>query len=224
MASFVTGKMKRKGVDEVFDDFSDLSFSAPALKIRRLDAELPPIMEERDPIGRSVLEPQLLKGDMGDAVPDMASVMKEEVFPPTVNEERALVLYKPLHSNFVPSLTMDPELISGLKDPSFWPGYQNLVEEDFVEEQQSSSINRLALIPWVPSNHSASRLEVSSSENGTVEEVMEEGADGESMEIDGGHGHLVEAGFGSGSFRQWQQHCMIPEHTHFTSTPILGSW
>lgn len=98
------------------------------------------------------------------------------------------------------------------------------MEEDFVEEQQSSSINRLALIPWVPSHLSAPALEVSSSENGTVEEVMEEGADGESMEIDGGHGQLVEAGFGSGSFRQWQQHCLIPEHTHFTSTPILGSW
>ncbi|KAH0458987.1 hypothetical protein IEQ34_011801 [Dendrobium chrysotoxum] len=224
MASFVPGKMKRKGFDEVYEDFSDLSFSAPALKIRRLDAELPPIMEERGPIERSVLEPQLLKGDMGDAVLDVASVMKEEVFPPTVNEERALVLYKPVHSHYVPSLKMDPELISGLKDPAFWPGYQNLVEEAFVEEQQSSSINRLAVIPWVPSHLSAPGLEVSSSENGTIAEVMEEGADGESMEIDGDHGQLVDAGFGSGSVRQWQQHCMIPEHTHITSTPILGSW
>lgn len=224
MARFVPGKMKRKGLDEVYDDFSDLSLCAPATKIRRLDAELPPIMEERGSIGGSVLGHQLFKGDMDDALPDVASVMKKAVLPPTVNEERALVLYKPVHSHFGPSLKMDPELISGLKNPAFWPGYQNLVEEDFLEDQQSSSNSCLAVIPWVPSQFSAPMLEVSTSESGTNTEVMEVGANGESMEIDGDHGQLVDTGVGSGSFNQWQQHCMIPEHSHITSAPVLGSW
>lgn len=76
---------------------------------------MPPIIEERYPIGGPVLEPRLLKGDMDDAMPELASVTKKAVLPPTVNEERALVLYKPVHSHFGSSLKMDPELISGLK-------------------------------------------------------------------------------------------------------------
>lgn len=42
-------KMKRKDLDQVSDDFSDFSLSSPARKIRRLDAELPPIMEDDEP-------------------------------------------------------------------------------------------------------------------------------------------------------------------------------
>ncbi|KAE8657966.1 hypothetical protein F3Y22_tig00116976pilonHSYRG00207 [Hibiscus syriacus] len=40
------GKFKRKNIDQVNDDFSDFSLSSPATKIRRLDADLPPIIEE----------------------------------------------------------------------------------------------------------------------------------------------------------------------------------
>lgn len=46
-----TMKKKRKEVeelDQVNDDFSDFSLSSPARKIRRLDAHLPPIMEEEE--------------------------------------------------------------------------------------------------------------------------------------------------------------------------------
>lgn len=111
-----------------------------------------------------------------------------------------------------------------IADPAFWSGYQNLVEEEFVEEQQSSSINSLAVIPWVPSHFSSPSLEVLTSESGTLEETMQAGADGESMEVDGDYGQLVDAGVGPGSFPQWQQHCMIPEHLHLTSAPVLGSW
>lgn len=224
MASSVPGKMKRKGYDEVYEDFSDLSLCGPATKIRRLDAELPPIIEERCPIRGSVIEPQFLNGDIDDLVPDVASVMKKADFPPTLNEERALVLYKPVHSQYASSLKMDPELLIGLKNPAFWSGYQNLVEEDFVEEQPSSSINSLAVVPWVPSQFSAPGLEVATSESETIEEVMEVGADDESMEIDGNHEQLVDTGVGAGSFHQWQQHCLIPEHSHLASTPVLGSW
>ncbi|XP_020578526.1 uncharacterized protein LOC110023446 [Phalaenopsis equestris] len=212
MANFVLERMKRKGFDGVYQDFSDLPPCAPARKIRRLDAELHPIMEEWCPIGGPVLEHELLKRVMDDTVPDMAPV----------NEERALVLFKPHHSHFGSSLKVDTELISGLKNPVFWSGCANLVEEDVVGEQQSSSsTNSLAVIPWIPSQFSDPVLEVSTSESGTIEEAME---DGESMEIDGDHGQVVDTGAGAGSFLQWQQHCMFPQHSHLTSTPALGSW
>ncbi|KAK9098313.1 hypothetical protein Syun_025358 [Stephania yunnanensis] len=42
-------KMKRKDLEEVVDDFTDFYLTSPARKIRRLDAELPPIMEEDEP-------------------------------------------------------------------------------------------------------------------------------------------------------------------------------
>jgi len=45
----LSGKLKRKDIDQVNDDFSDFSLSSPATKIRRLDAELPPIIEEEEP-------------------------------------------------------------------------------------------------------------------------------------------------------------------------------
>ena len=45
----LNGKLKRKDIDLVNDDFSDFSLSSPATKIRRLDAELPPIIEEEEP-------------------------------------------------------------------------------------------------------------------------------------------------------------------------------
>lgn len=219
------GKMKRKGCDEVYEDFSDLSLSAPATKIRRLDAVLPPIMEDRFPIGGSVLEPRLLEGDMDNAMPELALATKKAVFPPMVNEERALVLYKPVHSHIGGALKMDPELISGLKNPSFWSWYQNLVDDEFVAEQESSSsINSLAVIPWVPSQFSAPGVEVSTSESAMLDEPMQVGADGESMEVDGDHGQVVDADIGPGSFPQRQQHCMIPEHFRLTSAPVLGSW
>ncbi|CAJ2676356.1 unnamed protein product [Trifolium pratense] len=76
-------------VNHITDDFSDFSLSSPATKIRRLDAELPPIVEEDD----------------------------EHLDAP--NDERAIVLFKPiLHSPSSYSLTLNSHLISEIKNNS----------------------------------------------------------------------------------------------------------
>ncbi|XP_061347580.1 uncharacterized protein LOC133293075 [Gastrolobium bilobum] len=81
--------LKRKG--NVSDDFFDFSLSSPATKIRRLDAALPPIVEEEEPLP----------------------------LPP--NNERALVLFKPpLTSPSSFSLTLSSDLISGIKNKFPW--------------------------------------------------------------------------------------------------------
>jgi len=121
--------MKRKDIDRVNDDFSDFSLSSPARKIRRLvnslsellktlefvfmmmmmmnwcyimliqDVDLPPIMEEEE-----------IDLPMQDTV-------AEEIELEPVNDERAIVLFKPLHYQQPSSgnVFVDRHLISGFK-------------------------------------------------------------------------------------------------------------
>ncbi|KAF8118978.1 hypothetical protein N665_0001s0036 [Sinapis alba] len=197
-------KMKRKEIDRVNDDFSDFSLSSPATKIRRLDLDLPPIMEEE--------------------VVDMPLVMEEEIQSSSENEERAIVLFKPLPQHHQPHLFVDRSLISGLKNRFL----HNVAEadEDYRTNKQQ------AVVPWNPSHFQF--LE----STGTFQEPREP----EIVELDGEDEMMEEADMdveekensssitsGSVSLPEWQQqqqqqlqHCMVPQLPQTNSTPI--SW
>ncbi|KAJ3676201.1 hypothetical protein LUZ60_003613 [Juncus effusus] len=134
MEGVVIGKMKRKDMDEVLDDFSEFSLSSPARKIRRLDAELPPIMEE----------------DESNSVPFMTGGVQSMDEMETTNQERALVLYRLIDPHLVVgpgstnhSFSLSSDLIPGFKDQFF-----NRCEPVRVKNEN------LALVPWIPNESS----------------------------------------------------------------------
>nr|GMC65048.1 STE20-like serine/threonine-protein kinase [Ipomoea batatas] len=224
-------KMKRKDLEQVSDEFSDFSLSAPARKIRRLDAELPPILEEieddRDipvafvpsPSGQSF-------GGYG-----RRGVQIEELPDVPDNKETAIVLFKPMDTPFVLtpqnfSVKIDPQFISGLKNQVPWRSQSNQLgqDEDGAKEMGNTSAARnqcLAVVPWVPSQfptQGSSQTDITDMmdaeelEEATME-VEDNGfaaADQRSMDMGGNEG-----------LQQWQQqHCMVPQPPQNVSTPI----
>ncbi|CAA7057914.1 unnamed protein product [Microthlaspi erraticum] len=186
---------KRKEIARVNDEFSDFSLSSPARKIRRLDSNLQPIMEE----------------DV-DLPPIMA---EEEIQSAPVNEERAIVLYKPIQ----PHIFVDGKLISGFKKRFL---HDAAVGDDHFDDDDETN-KQQAVVPWNQSQFLGS--------TGTFEEPSEP----EIVELDGEDEMMEEAAMdveeessSSGcrvSLPQWQQqqlHCMIPQFPQTSSTPI--SW
>lgn len=226
MASYVSGKMKRKDLDEVNGDFFDLLLSAPATKIRRLDAELPLIVENHERFTTSVLGKELPDEEMCSAVVlEGSSGLTEAILPPTLNEERALVMYKPPDAHFASSLKINPKLVTCLKNYTFWPRNPNmLVEEECGENMQSPTKKCLAMVPWVPSHATVTRqlMDVFATGNELMEEPMEiEGAAHTSMEIEEENGESDNTGFGAQGNQQWQQHCMTPQLLQSNSTVMF---
>ncbi|KAF8364841.1 hypothetical protein HHK36_013474 [Tetracentron sinense] len=254
MAGYMSVKMKRKDMDDMSDDFSDFSLSSPARKIRRLGTELPPIMEE---------EPEIPLGFEHPLPPEehLTSSMEQILAPGTaavpsysLNEERTLVLYKPVKlrplqssnsSNF--TITINSDLIPGLKkvrnptnyfvsaslsvDKLFWLGDDNPIKatEDEVEEAVPMN-DCLAVIPWVSSQFPpSSGMEASAiGESEPMEAEVEEAA---TMDIEEDNkcaieGEIREPGMGGGEgLHQWQQqHCMTPQLPQNTSPPLTWSW
>ncbi|KAL0344937.1 UNVERIFIED_CONTAM: hypothetical protein Sradi_4325000 [Sesamum radiatum] len=128
MEGYLPLKLKRKELEDVNDDFSDFSLSSPARKIRRLDAELPPIIEEEEceiPIEHSLPQEQ------GFGSNSAGGLKIEELPPEPSNEERAIVLFKPTNaspllqspSNF--TVSVNPHLISGFKNQLLWSSQSN---------------------------------------------------------------------------------------------------
>ncbi|XP_020690406.1 uncharacterized protein LOC110105306 [Dendrobium catenatum] len=195
METIVGGRMKRRAVGEIFDDFTDLSLSAPATKIRRLDAEFPPFMVERQQVVESMLDVEL-----SEAAPNAGVTMNESSFPPVGNnEERALVLYKPVYSQLDPFLNINPELLTGLRRCS------DIVQESFGKGYHN---NCLAVVPWAPSecHPTATMVELPTSRSGLLEEPME-------IEDD----QSAKSGIECESFHQWQKHCLLPKLTQTTT-------
>ncbi|KAL0885159.1 hypothetical protein Bca101_009141 [Brassica carinata] len=198
-------KMKRKEIDRVNDDFSDFSLSSPATKIRRLDLDLPPIMEEE-------------------------VVMEEEhddLQSSPQNEERAIVLFKPPPLHHQPNLFVDRSLISGLKN-RFYHDVAVAADEDYKTNKQQ------AVVPWNPSHfqflESTGNFQEPSKpeivELDGEDEMMEE-AD---MDVEEKENSSITSG-GSVSLPEWKQpqqqqqqlhHCMLPQLPQTNSTPI--SW
>ncbi|KAK6126634.1 hypothetical protein DH2020_039620 [Rehmannia glutinosa] len=95
MDGYFSLKLKRKDLEDVNDDFSDFSLSSPARKIRRLDAELPPIIEEEECETPIAFEHTMLHEQ--SFVNDSSGGIKIEELPNVPsNEEKAIVLFKPL--------------------------------------------------------------------------------------------------------------------------------
>ncbi|MED6157617.1 hypothetical protein PIB30_024932 [Stylosanthes scabra] len=134
--------LKRKGIDHVADDFYDFPLSSPATKIRRLDCELPPIAEVE------------LEHEQSLPIPAEA----EADAPPPPNEERALVLFKPLmHSSSPFSLTLHSDLLSQLKNEGHWSKQgdsdcERLIRSTVEKEEQDKRNRGMAIVPWAPSS------------------------------------------------------------------------
>ncbi|KAL3585515.1 hypothetical protein D5086_012382 [Populus alba] len=160
--------LKRKEVDEVSDDFSDFSLSAPARKIRRLvlGADLPPIIEEEEgstvPVGFVEEEKEgngsfISKKNKGVQIEELINL------PPSSssisdNEERAIVLFKPVnnlhmlhHSPNDFSVSLDSNIISGFKKQFLWSSQSGQVKPPEEEEAGARRDNSMAVVPWVPS-------------------------------------------------------------------------
>eukprot|EP00268_Persea_americana_P029584 TRINITY_DN28618_c0_g1_i1.p1 TRINITY_DN28618_c0_g1~~TRINITY_DN28618_c0_g1_i1.p1 ORF type:complete len:234 (+),score=63.24 TRINITY_DN28618_c0_g1_i1:241-942(+) len=233
MAGFLSVKMKRKDLEEVNDDFSEFSLSSPARKIRRLDAELPPIMEEEEPAISITRDQQLV-----------APV--EEPVPYTLNEERALVLYKPVNAQLLQSSSssnlsfrVNTDLIPGLKNQVIRRGCANAMPELMRDEDNevAKTASCLAVVPWAPPQYQhqvATTLGTGVSGMGTgLSEPMEaEATDVSSMEVEEENVPMVvdglrkaPTGMGEGEgLQQWQQHCMTLQLPQNASTPIMWTW
>ncbi|KAK7399044.1 hypothetical protein VNO78_10219 [Psophocarpus tetragonolobus] len=190
---------KRKGGVHDHDLSDDFRLSSPATKIRRLDAELPPKPIAQEP-----------------------------------NQERALVLFKPLlpspSSSF--SLSLHSPLISQIhirNNQYLWSEQCDRVSVTGSGSCEEDNINdELALVPWV----SSPSYQFSAADN-TDTELMEADEIGEDvgsvmMDIEQQneaktstststiHYPVTHAGITEGI----QQHCLLPQFSHNTSTPI----
>ncbi|KAF3437289.1 hypothetical protein FNV43_RR20042 [Rhamnella rubrinervis] len=243
------GKLKRKDIeelDQVSHDFSDFSLSSPARKIRRLDAELPPIMEEEEPEIFTAPpppspSPMVGGGGGGGGIRAGSGIVIEELnsdpdpSPPHI-DDKAIILFNPANpllmhrspSNF----SVDSNIISGFKDQfirSAQYGQQSSADDDDETVRNSNSNECRAVVPWAPSQFlpPVSGMEASQALIEPLEEVMEAE---DTMEIEGGteslpqgqsnHGYGGIWGAGEGLPQWQQQHCMIPHPPQHTSTPI----
>lgn len=224
MNRFSSNKMKRKELDEAYDEFFEFSLNSPAQKIRRLDAEIPPVAEENPAIQfppeqqMSELSPEIIDSEL------------------RVNEERAIVLYNPADSPFEAnySIRVDSKLINGLKNRAFWPSNPNPVriEEIPMEGNQNASTNSLAVIPWIASQPSETNQTAET--NMYVEEPMEaeEVCGDASMDIEQemdqvSHSNINDNGNCSvmgENMHSWLNHCLIPGPPQNNSTPVMWSW
>ncbi|KAJ9550553.1 hypothetical protein OSB04_014598 [Centaurea solstitialis] len=241
--AYFPAKLKRKDLDEVNDDFCDFSLSSPARKIRRLDAELPPIIEEEETVNPVVF---------GQPVPSQDNfaeqVVRDSHSPIAIhelsgslplNEERAIVLFDP-KNNMLPLQTQSPfsisvnsDFLSGFKNPVSWSNQSNLLKslsgKKEKHDDNSEPMNgSLAVVPWVPM-HSQQRA-MAEVEAPRVEVVSEtEMMDADDMDIEDNYPQQKPGGvFGSVNggedVNQWQQHCMIPQPPpHNLTTPIAWS-
>ncbi|KAL1204627.1 hypothetical protein V5N11_004027 [Cardamine amara subsp. amara] len=180
-------KMKRKYMDRVNDDFSDFSLSSPATKIRRLDLDLPPIIEE------------------------------DEIQSVPVNEEKAIVLYKPLQHYQPEQIIVDRDLVSGFKNRFV---HDAVVADDIYEETKKNQ----AVVRWEP-------LQFKFFEDPSAPEIIEMDGEDEmmeeaSMDVEEEASLPQQQEQFMGGLHQWQQqqqvHCLIPQLPQTNSTPI--SW
>lgn len=196
--------LKRKldgTVDPIGEDFSDFSLSSPATKIRRLDPELPPIVEEED---------QPL---------------------PVPNDERALVLFKPmnlLHSPSDFSLTLSSDLISHIKNNKLsWS------KQCDCSDNEDQNDRRLAIVPWVPQPSTSCYDDLEDNNNSNRIELMEADEMGEEQEDEGAMMEVEQEDNNSSNYNNYptmlnlhhqaegfQQHCFLPQIPQNTSTPI----
>lgn len=203
MASSGHFKLLKRKLDgtvvQIGDDVSDFSLSSPATKIRRLDPELPPIVEEG---GESL---------------------------PVPNDERALVLFKPmnLHSPSDFSLTLSSDLISHIKNNQL--SWSKQCDYSDNQDQNDEDNRRLAIVPWVPQPSTSCSEDKN---NSNTIELMEADEMGEEQEDEGAMMDVEQEDNNSSNYNYpamlnlhhqaegFQQHCFLPQIPQNTSTPI----
>ncbi|XP_009804133.1 uncharacterized protein LOC107810239 [Nicotiana tabacum] len=241
MENYYTLKMARKDFEYVYDDFNDFSLSSPATKIRRLDVELQPIVEEVEEEPMPIAFEQVATnqsfgingGDLGRNGPVI-----EELPSVPENEERAIVLFKPMNTQLVQSpsdfsIKVNPQFTNGFKNPVLW-GSQSCIlrragDENADENLSGSSKGCLAVVPWVPSQLPSAQGDEFLRQADVLEMMEAEDMDGVTMDVEdnsvsAGQRTAIDAGLVGVNERlhQWQQqHCMIPPPPHSTSTPIV---
>lgn len=236
-------KMKRKEFDDASDEvFADFCLSSPAFKIRRLDADLPPIIEE-DVAGipwrheQPIPESAISNGAMNQLNP---LDMEELPFVPD-NNEKAVVLFKPMNNPLFYShnnLFLDPNLISSFKNQALLHTHRNATRpsEEADDEADANGdkegLNTCkAIIPWVPSHQPLHQRPILSPQAEVLDSMESEDMESASiMEIEdaGSASNINQSRLGEGvqQYHQWQQqqhHCMIPKppHNTCTTTPIV---
>ncbi|XP_047947367.1 uncharacterized protein LOC125193583 [Salvia hispanica] len=225
-------RMKRKDFEHVNDDVSDFIFSSPATKIRRLDAELPPMMivEEEPEVAAATFD------QSQQLLPELSSKsggLKIEELPDLGENERAIVLYQPSTpivrspANF--SVSLDPRFISALKNQVLRSSSVNswrLDSDEGVTEDDtdiSSSGNGCqAIVPWLPRPANGDN----SYQQFDGGEMMEAEETGEATSMDVEDSPSIQQS-NSGSvplsqgLPQWQQHCTISQPPQNTAMPIV---
>ncbi|KAD6794868.1 hypothetical protein E3N88_05764 [Mikania micrantha] len=220
-------KMKRKDADEVNDDFFDFTMTSPALKIRRLDVESTPIIDEHETLnsvefGQSMPFQNNLVEESMESSPIAIHELNNSV---PVNEERAIVLFNPqnntpsLKSPISFSISADSDFLSRFKNPVIW---SNGSDETQKKDDDSGVINGcLAVVPWVP-NHSRDppTVEYKTSDAQASDDMMDSNA----MDVEDDYNtqqmiHHVPTNV-QWDWNQWQQHCMIQQPPNNFSTPI----
>ncbi|KAE8665090.1 Detected protein of unknown function [Hibiscus syriacus] len=200
------GKLKRKDIDQVNDDFSDFSLSSPATKIRRLAADLPPIIEE-------------------DYFPENheRAIVLFNPNPLLLDPNEPSLCSSPFFS-------LHSDLISVFKNQFLRATDTKSAETEEIKKENEGC---LAVVPWVPSQIPSQESrdveqEVSVPESMETDEmdVEENCSDRESMQE--GHGYQFEGLKPREALHHWmqpqpQQHCMIPQPPQNPFTPITWS-
>nr|CAB3453828.1 unnamed protein product [Digitaria exilis] len=227
--------LKRKGAEAPQPWLGVDGFPLPATKIRRLDAEVPPVEHA---VGVPRAEPGAVVAPQ-PFVAEAAPAVAVSVAAPAVNDERAIVVYQPAEAarNLLegplrpaPSLRVNPNWIHGLRSTMLQEAsnHRTLFEELAARDENLI----LAVVPWAPTQiygHAAS-----SSAAAAATEMMDadQEGDGASMEVE--HQPAPPAGgvLQGAVFQQQQwltQHCVAPQQLQlpaasYQPSPVTWSW
>uniref|UniRef100_A0A0A9DJ87 Uncharacterized protein n=1 Tax=Arundo donax TaxID=35708 RepID=A0A0A9DJ87_ARUDO len=241
MAMYAAPVLKRKGAEAPEPCLLN-GVPVPATKIRRLDAEVPPVepgvgMPPVEP-GAGVPPPPLFGVEevpmSGDVVPPVVAVG----VAPAANEERAIVVYQPaeaarslLHGPLRPGvhLRVNPDWIHGLKSTMLQEASNRRV---LFEELASMDENpNLAMVPWAPADaQAAATTTVPAAE--TMD--ADQDGDGASMDVEQDGGSQLSPtgvamqGEAFHHQQQWPpQHCMVPQQlpaSSYQPSPVTWLW
>ncbi|CAA7409271.1 unnamed protein product [Spirodela intermedia] len=223
-----TAKRKASPPEDMIDDFPFFSPS-PAMKIRRLDAELTRNLQEEATVA-AVACGQPSVEEKPPRVQQNPAVVLAGVGPSfKLDESRAIVLYKPVDRpifDYPPSLNallrVGPDLISGLKAGTGEEG------EPSTDDREAAAFGcSLALVPWAPPRPS-SRANAPSSPPFTVSGAALGEQEAMDVEEDGDGRPYAAAAAATGlseGFRHWNQHCLPPQLSPGASTPaVMWTW
>ncbi|KAK8601985.1 hypothetical protein V6N13_058348 [Hibiscus sabdariffa] len=178
------GKLKRKDVDQVNNNFSDFSLSSPATKIRRLDADSSPIIEEES-------FPE--NHERAIVLFNTNQLLHHNNTPPLCSSPAS-----------TPFFSLHADLISGFKNQLLRATESKSAE---AEEIKKENLGCLAVVPWVPSQIPSMESRDSDHEvpmETDEMDVEENCSEKESMQEF--QGLKPRDGF-----HQQQQHCMLPQ-------------